>query len=93
MSVLSTLIERHLVQVLDKVCKAHHVTRAEVCSRARSQRVAVARHQLWWELYNQARPFSYAELGRMFERNHTTVMHGVRMWEAALDGVPFRRAA
>ncbi len=85
MNVLAALTERDLVEVLDQVCRIHHVTRAEICGRSRSRTVSFARHDLWWRLRNHATlSFSYIELGRLFDRNHTTVLHGVRAWERAI---------
>lgn len=83
--ILFALFERDLLGLLDAVCRAHHVTRAEVCSRNRSRSVANARHDLWWRLRNDGSlSFSYVEIGRLFARNHTTVLHGVRAWEAQM---------
>ncbi|MFO0739154.1 MAG: helix-turn-helix domain-containing protein [Labilithrix sp.] len=91
-TVISALAERDLLGLLDRVCREHHVTRAEVCSRNRSRSVANARHDLWWRLRHlHSLAFSYVEIGRLFERNHTTVLHGVRAWEAQM--LAGRRAA
>lgn len=58
------------------------MTRAEVCGRGRTRKVSAARQELWWRLrHDEAMTFSYVEIGRLFERNHTTVMLGVRAWE------------
>lgn len=75
--VFSALAERDLVDLLDRVCAGRGVTRAEVCGRGRTRTVASARHELWWHL-RSTRAFSYEEIGRLFERNHSTVLHGVR---------------
>ena len=82
MNVLTALTERGLLGRLDEVCRLHHVTRAEVCSRSRSRAVSNARQDLWWRLrHDVTLRFSYMEIGRLFARNHTTVMHGVRAFE------------
>lgn len=88
-TVIAALSERDLLGLLDDVCRAHHVTRSDVCSRNRSRAVANARHEVWWRLRSLA--FSYVEIGRLFDRNHTTVLHGVRAWEAQM--LAERRAA
>ncbi len=82
--ILEALQVRDLVQYLDVICQRHHVTREEVCGRGRTRVVALARHELWWELrHHGTLAFSYEEIGRLFGRNHTTVLHGVRAFQKA----------
>jgi chromosomal replication initiation ATPase DnaA len=66
--VINALSERNLIAHLDDVCRAHHVTRIEVCSPARSRSIVAARHELWWRL--RQLKLSYVEIARLFERNH-----------------------
>ena len=81
--VIAALAERGLLGLLDDVCRLHCVTRAEVCSRNRSKSVSHARKDLWSRMRrHRFLAFSYVELGRLFVRNHTTVMLGVRSFEA-----------
>ena len=89
-AVLAALTERGLVDLLDEVCRTHHVTRDEITGRSRSRSVSFARQDLWWRL-REAHGYSYVELGRLFARNHTTVLHGTRRWESQMLAV--RRAA
>ncbi len=77
--IVNALVERDLVDLLDRVCAGRGVTRDEVCGRGRTRTVALARHELWWHL-RAARDFSYEEIGRLFERNHSTVLHGIRAY-------------
>lgn len=84
-AVLDALRARDLLGLVDDVCRARRVTREEVCSRARTKAIALARHELWWRLRNHAElHFSYEELGRLFARHHSTVLHGIRAHERAL---------
>jgi chromosomal replication initiation ATPase DnaA len=79
MTVLESLDLRDLVDLLDEVCRRRAVTRDEVCGRARTRAVAHARHELWWRLRHHPEiSFSFEEIGRLFQRNHATVIHGVR---------------
>ena len=88
MSVLEALTVRDLTELLDDVCRHHHVTRDEICGRTRTRMVCNARHDLWRRLYHHdSFGFSYVEIGRMFGRHHTTVLHGIRSWEAQSFGV------
>lgn len=85
-AVLQELTQRDLLALLEVVCLRHHVTRAEVCSRIRTRMVSLARQELWWRLRNHPEvQFSYVELGRLFRRNHSTILQGVRAWEKVLE--------
>lgn len=45
----------------------------------RTKTIAAARHELWWRLRTDPElELSYDEIGRLFDRNHTSVLHGVR---------------
>ena len=78
-TVLDALIGRDLTVLLDEVCRHRAVTRAEVCSALRTKGVAQARHELWWRLrHHPELAFSLEEIGRLFHRDHTTVLRGVR---------------
>lgn len=85
-AVITALGERGLLSMLDDVCRRHHVTREEVAGRTRTRSVSFARQDLWSRLRKQL-GFSYAEIGRLFARNHTTVLHGVRAWETQMLAV------
>lgn len=77
--VLRALLERNLVSLLDDVCRCRAVTRDEVCGVTRTKAVVRARHELWWTLRNHPeRFFSLEEVGRLFQRDHATVLQGVR---------------
>jgi len=79
MSVLQALADRDLLPLLDDVCRRHHVTRDEICGRARTRTITTARQDLWWHLrHHETLFFSYVEIGRLFERSHTTVLLGIR---------------
>jgi chromosomal replication initiation ATPase DnaA len=49
-----------------------------------SHRVAHARYEAMWEMRQAGR--SYPQIGEFFGRDHTTVLHGVRVHERRLQG-------
>lgn len=78
-SILDSLAGRDLVEILDEVCRRRAVTRVEVCGAGRTKAVVRAHHELWWLLRHHAEAcFSFEEIGRLFRRDHATVIHGVR---------------
>ena len=85
--ILEALRDRGLLDLLDAVCRRRNVAREEVCGRGRTRSVSRARHELWWELRRHP-GMSFGEIGRLFARNHTTVMMGVRTFERARADAP-----
>lgn len=76
---------RGQVELLDKVCAEHGVSRAEICGRASPPIISHARQDLWYRLYHHPeRYFSYPDIGKGFKRNHTTIISGVRAHEKRL---------
>ena len=78
-TILEALTSRDLLELLDAVCRARGVTREELCGRGRTKNVALARQELWWHLRRHP-GMSYDEIGRLFDRNRTTIMGGVRAY-------------
>ena len=82
MAVCSDLRARNLIALLDEVCERRGVLPHEVCGQSRTLGVCHARHELWWRIRNDpARHYSYAEIARLFRRDHTTVLHGIQAHE------------
>ena len=77
--VIDNLKIRGLLDLVDHVCARRGVTRAELCGRRRTRSLARARHELWYLMIEHPeRYYSHSEIGRLFERNHTSIMSGVR---------------
>jgi chromosomal replication initiation ATPase DnaA len=86
--VLDALSERDLVELLDEVCRRCAVTHAGVCGLARTRAISHARHELWWRLrHHPDIRFSLDEIGRLFQRHHATILHGIRAHEHRLGQV------
>lgn len=72
------LSARTLLPLVLSVCDRRGVLLDEVCGRGRSQAVVAARQEVWYLLrHDPARSFSFSELGRIFDRDHTTIRAGV----------------
>lgn len=74
--VIRGLRERGLVPLVRNVARVYHVTFRELCGRMGTKRVSQARAALWAELHGMG--FSYPEIGLMFDRDHTTIIHSVQ---------------
>jgi len=69
---------RDLLTLVDEVCNRRGVTRDEVCGRARSKAVSYARQEVWWRIrYHPERNYSYPEIARLFDRDHSTIIAGI----------------
>lgn len=63
------------------------VSRDEIMSIRRNRRVVAARHECFWMAHKHTSQ-SYPQIGRFFGgRDHSTVMHGVRMHESRMVAV------
>ena len=95
--IAAELAARDLLDLVDEVCRARGVTRDELCGRGRTKAVASARRELWRRLrQHPGLSYSYEEIGRLFDRDHATVLSGVRAHErtrGALETSPSTREA
>lgn len=71
-------------RILTKVCKKYNMTPEQAFFRTRLQCVTKVRFECFFALY--ANGFGYGEIGRMLNRDHTTVMHGAREWKEKHSG-------
>ncbi len=86
-SIIDALNARDLLGYVDAICRLRNVTREEICGRGRTKAISAARHELWWHLrHHPSFKFSYDELGRLFDRNHSTVLQGVRAHQRGIRG-------
>lgn len=82
-----------LTIALQTVCDVYAVERKHVMSNSKDRRVTRARQCLAWLLRTVA-DMSQEEIGKHLDRDHTTVLHAVRVveaWEG--DLLDHRRAA
>jgi hypothetical protein len=83
-TILAALEARALLGLLDAICTTRGVTRAEICGRRRTKAIALARHELWWHLHHHPTlPLGAQEIGRIFDRNRTSVLRGLYAYRRA----------
>lgn len=77
-AIIAALSVRGLLDLVDTVCTSRGVTRHELCGRARSHAVCVARQELWWLIRNHPeRRYSTPEIARLVGRDPSTVLYGI----------------
>lgn len=65
-----------------EVCLEYGVTLLDMISRRKTRRVVEARQYAMWRARHETLS-SYPEIGRAFDRDHTTVMRAVRKLDNA----------
>lgn len=71
-------------QIIEEVAKSSGISVRELKSQSRTQRVAWARQEAMWRMRRELH-IPYPTIGRLFSRDHTTAIHGVRRHQARLD--------
>ena len=77
--------------IIAEVADEFQLFPSDIVSHKRRSKIVKARHKAMWRA-RQETDASYLKLARIFKRDHTTVIHGVRCWEAKLDGKQYKRA-
>lgn len=77
--VIDALSARDLLDLVLDVCRARGVVLHDLCGRDRSQSVSRARQEAWWRIHHHPyRCYSLSEIARLFRRDPSTVLAGVR---------------
>lgn len=70
------------LQIAIEIAREHGKTLAQVLSRSRRSELVLPRHQAWLRCQDEL-GLAYTEIGRLFCRDHTTVMHALKKLRAA----------
>lgn len=69
------------------VCSWYGLTAEELKSRSREQRIALPRHHFCWVVYRNRIDVSYPMVGRYLNRDHTSIVHSVSVFEGMKQGM------
>lgn len=70
-------------EIVDAVAWKHNVTTADILGPGRRRDIVAARMEAYWLCSKKTR-CSLPQIGKFFDRDHTTVLHGIRVHEALL---------
>lgn len=85
MTLREALAERDLLEHVSDLARQHGATVDEVLAQDKTPRVSHARQAIWYALrHHPERRYSYPDIGRLFGRDHSTVLAGVRAHERRL---------
>lgn len=72
--------------IVESVGARHGVSVKAIMSEDRGRVVVRARHEAWAEVYVYRPHWSYPELGRRFNRDHSTIMYGIKKVVSGIIG-------
>ena len=76
--------------IIAEVADEFKVFPSDIIAHKKKPKYVSARHKAMWRARTET-DASYLKLARIFKRDHTTVIHGVRCWEAKQDGKVYKR--
>jgi chromosomal replication initiator protein len=77
----------HVAEIQAAVCDHYHIRQIEMVSQRKGRAVARPR-QVAMYLARELTPLSLPAIGRMFDRDHTTVLHAIATIEAVMRNDP-----
>lgn len=80
-NVPGTYLDAAVQPILSEICVKYKVTLNDLRSRRRNAALVAIRHEAM-QAIKDGTPLSLVEIGRIFGKDHTTVLHGIRKVEA-----------
>ena len=74
-------------RIFDTVCRHYQVEREDLCGKKRNDNIAKARHTCIY-LIRQLTELSLSDIGKIFSRDHTTVIASIKYVTGQIEGVP-----
>ncbi len=74
-------------RIFDTVCRHYQVEREDLCGKKRNVNIAKARHTCIY-LIRQLTELSLSDIGKIFSRDHTTVIASIKYVTGQIEGVP-----
>lgn len=70
--------------IAEAVAAQHGLSLTDLISPQRRRGITLARHEAMWEIRRQTSR-TFPEIGRLFNRHHTTVLNACRVHQQRLD--------
>ena len=71
-------------EILAAVCVVRKIDKTDLLSPRRTPKTVTIRHEAYW-LVKKLTKLSLPQIGRILERDHATILHGVRKHQAKID--------
>lgn len=79
----------HWSRILLEVSQKHGIDEATLLGNSRFAHVVLARNEAMWRMRHEiivaGKPMSFPQIGRRFGRDHSTIIHGVKCHQKAID--------
>lgn len=72
--------------IIDLVSQAHGISYAEIMGRSRVNPIVAARQAAMFEVHKRRPDLTLPQLGKIFGKDHTTILHAIRKIEAQRAG-------
>ena len=76
--------------IIAEVADEYLIFPSDITGHKRRPKFVAPRHKAMWRARTETNA-SYLKLARIFKRDHSTVIHGVKCWEAKINGTVYRR--
>ena len=77
-------------EIIAEVADEYLIFPSDIIAHKNRPKYTIARHKAMWRARHETHS-SYLKLARIFKRDHSTVIYGVKCWEAKLNGKVYRR--
>jgi hypothetical protein len=84
------LTTQKLADTIDQFCKLYNVTPAQLVGESRQHHLVEIRHLCWFLAYTRLR-LTLTLIGRVFNRHHTTILHGISKVNNLMETEPVLR--
>lgn len=74
-------------RIFDAICRHYQVEREDLCGKKRNDNIAKARHTCIY-LIRQLTELSLSDIGKIFSRDHTTVIASLKYVNGQIESVP-----
>jgi hypothetical protein len=73
------------LKIIDEVCELRNIDRLDLLSKRRTAKLVRVRQEVCYRLRNETM-LSTLSIGRLINRDHTSVIYASRSWQASLGG-------
>ena len=74
-------------RIFDAVARRYGISREDLCSKKRNDDIAKARHTCIY-LIRELTTISFKDIGKIFNRDHSTMLSSVKYIKGQIEGVP-----
>jgi len=77
-------MKRALRQLVADIALIYGISTTDIYSKRRTRKICAARHHVMFEISHRTE-WSLPQIGRFLDRDHTTVLHGIRLHKERIE--------